>query len=164
VSESKALQCAVGAVALPAITTRAARVVVSQPAELKAPVVGIPGKAKAFALVGLELAALWGLNQVGYLIVGRLHVPLPGNVAAMLVLFGLLCTGVVPVRMFERSSALLNRHLAFFFVPIAVGLMDLGGTLLAEGWILILVLIASASVGLCATGWIAQLLSSESKP
>lgn len=164
-SESEAL---VGGVALPPITTaRTARLVITpivEPAVMKPAVAGAPSKAKALALLGLELAALWGLNQLGYLIVARLHIPLPGNVAAMLLLFGLLCTGAVPARLFERSSALLSRHLAFFFVPIAVGLMDLSGTVLAEGWILILVLVAAASVGLCATGWVAQSLSRESKP
>ena len=115
--------------------------------------------ARSFALLFLELAGLWGLNKLGFLLVTRLHVPLPGNVAGMLLLFGLLCSGIVPVRLFERSSTLLARHLPFFFVPIAVGLMNLAGTFISEGWLLILVLVASASVGLCATGWIAQWLS-----
>ena len=115
--------------------------------------------ARSCAILVLELAGLWLLNKLGYLLVAQLHVPLPGNVAGMLLLFGLLCSGIVPVRLFERSSTLLARHLPFFFVPIAVGLMNLGGTFISEGWLLILVLVASASVGLCATGWIAQLLS-----
>jgi holin-like protein len=115
--------------------------------------------ASGCALLVFELAGLWGLNQLGYLLVARLHVPLPGNVAGMLLLFGLLCAGIVPVRMFERSSTLLSSHLPFFFVPIAVGLMNLGGAVISEGWLLILVLVASAAVGLCTTGWIAQLLS-----
>jgi len=110
-------------------------------------------------LLILELGGLWALNQVGYLLVARMHVPFPGNVAGMLLLFTLLCTGVVPVRLFERSSALLGRHLPFFFVPIAVGLMDLGGQIVSQGWMLLLVLVASAAVGLCVTGWLAQLLS-----
>ncbi len=110
-------------------------------------------------LLILELGGLWALNQVGYLLVARMHVPLPGNVAGMLLLFTLLCTGVVPVRLFERSSALLGRHLPFFFVPFAVGLMDLGGQIVSQGWMLLLVLVASAAVGLCVTGWLAQLLS-----
>jgi holin-like protein len=80
-------------------------------------------------------------------------------VAGMLLLFALLCSGIVPVRLFQRSSALLARHLPFFFVPIAVGLMNLGETLLSQGWVLLLVLVASAAVGLCVTGWLAQLLS-----
>jgi holin-like protein len=77
----------------------------------------------------------------------------------MLLLFALLCTGIVPVTLFERSSTLLARHLPFFFVPIAVGLMDLGGKVVSQGWMLLLVLVASAAVGLCLTGWLAQLLS-----
>jgi holin-like protein len=107
----------------------------------------------------LELAGLWAVNKVGYAVVGRLHVPLPGNVAGMLLLFALLCTGIVPVRLFERSSTLLGRHLPFFFVPIAVGLMNPNATFLSQGWLLLLVLVASAAVGLCITGWLAQFLS-----
>jgi holin-like protein len=107
----------------------------------------------------LELLGLWGITRAGYALVALLHIPLPGNVAGMLLLFALLCARVVPPRLFERSSALLARHLPFFFVPIAVGLMNLAGTLLSQGWLLLLVLIASAAVGLCTTGWVAQLLS-----
>lgn len=114
---------------------------------------------KECALLILELAALWGINKVGYGLVALLHIPLPGNVAGMLVLFALLCAGIVPARLFERSSTLLARHLPFFFVPIAVGLMNLAGTVLAEGWLLLLVLVGSAAVGLCTTGWVAQILS-----
>lgn len=110
-------------------------------------------------LLVFELAGLWGLNKVGYIAVARLRIPLPGNVAAMLLLFGLLCAGIVPERLFARSSTLLARHLAFFFVPIAVGLMNLGGLVLSQGWQLLIVLVASAAAGLCATGWMAQLLS-----
>jgi holin-like protein len=114
---------------------------------------------KECVLLILELAALWGINKVGYALVALLHVPLPGNVAGLLLLFGLLCARIVPARWFERSSTLLARHLPFFFVPIAVGLMNLAGTVLSEGWQLLLVLVASAAVGLCTTGWVAQILS-----
>lgn len=110
-------------------------------------------------LLVLELVGLWTINKGGYAVVALLHVPLPGNVAGMLLLFALLCSRIVPVRLFERSSTLLSRHLPFFFVPIAVGLMDFGGMVVSQGWMLLLVLVASAAVGLCLTGWLAQLLS-----
>lgn len=117
--------------------------------------------ARAGALLILELSGLWALSRLGYFLVAFLRVPLPGNVAGMLILFALLCSGAVPARLFERSSALLSRHLPFFFVPIAVGLMDLGATVLSEGWLLIVLLGASAAAGLCVTGWIAQWLSAR---
>ena len=37
--------------------------------------------------------------------------------------------------------------------------MDLGGRVVSQGWMLLLVLVASAAVGLCLTGWLAQLFS-----
>ena len=48
---------------------------------------------------------------------------------------------------------------AFFFVPIAVGLMTLGSTVVSKGIWLLLVLVASAAVGLCLAGWLAQALA-----
>ena len=118
--------------------------------------------AKRAALLVAEVAGLWAINKAGQFIVTRLHVHFPGNVAGMLILFALLCTGVVPERLFERSSSLLARHLPFFFVPIAVGLMTLGSMVVSKGVPLLLVLVASAAVGLCAAGWLAQALAPPS--
>ena len=115
--------------------------------------------AKRAALLVAEVAGLWAINEAGQFIVSRLHVHFPGNVAGMLLLFALLCAGVVPERLFERSSSLLARHLPFFFVPIAVGLMTLGSTVVSKGISLLLVLVASAAVGLCLAGWLAQALA-----
>ena len=98
-------------------------------------------------------------DKAGQFIVTRLHVHFPGNVAGMLILFALLCAGVVPERLFERSSSLLARHLPFFFVPIAVGLMTLGSMVVSKGVPLLLVLVGSAAIGLCVTGWLAQALA-----
>jgi holin-like protein len=115
--------------------------------------------AKGAVLLAAEVAGLWALNKAGQLIVTRLHLHFPGNVAGMLLLFALLCTGVIPERLFERSSALLARHLPFFFVPIAVGLMTLGSMVVSKGVSLLLVLVASAAIGLCLAGWLAQALA-----
>lgn len=117
------------------------------------------GAAKNAVLLAAEVTGLWAINKVGQFVVGRLHVHFPGNVAGMLLLFALLCTGVVPERLFARSSALLARHLPFFFVPLAVGLMTLGSIIVSEGLELLVVLVTSAAVGLCTAGWLAQSLS-----
>ena len=102
--------------------------------------------AKHAALLVAEVAGLWAINKAGQFIVIRLHVHFPGNVAGMLLLFALLCSGVVPEHLFERSSSLLARHLPFFFVPIAVGLMTLGAMVVSKGVPLLLVLVASAAL------------------
>ena len=114
---------------------------------------------KSAVLLVAEICGLWAINEVGQFVVARLHLHFPGNVAGMLLLFALLCTGVVPERLFERSSTLLARHLPFFFVPIAVGLMTLGNIIADDGLELLVVLVASAAVGLCTAGWLAQSLA-----
>ena len=157
-SEAAALQGAAQVVRTPADTAGWVAPAARKPIEA-APHDGVRVSARTSAILIAELAGLWGLNKLGYLVVARLHIPLPGNVAGMLLLFGLLCSGLVPPRWFERSSTLLARHLPFFFVPIAVGLMSLSGAVISEGWLLILILVASAAVGLCTTGWVAQFLS-----
>ena len=141
-----------------ALTTPAAIAVVPR-GDLRAAAAPVLLAVKSAVLLATEVAGLWALNKAGQLIVTRLHLHFPGNVAGMLLLFALLCTGVVPERLFERSSSLLARHLPFFFVPIAVGLMTLGSTVVSKGVSLLLVLVASAAVGLCVAGWLAQALA-----
>ncbi|MGC5327627.1 CidA/LrgA family protein [Brevibacillus sp. SYSU BS000544] len=105
-----------------------------------------------------QLGLLWILNALGYWLVGALHLPLPGNVAGMLILFFLLVTGVVQLKWIQQAASFLIKHLAFFFIPIAVGLMDFGPLFAAHGLVLILALVASGLAGIFITGHTAQLL------
>lgn len=109
--------------------------------------------------LGAQIGALWALNQAGQLIATRLRIPVPGNVVGMCLLFALLCTGRVPPRLFARGAGLLARHYALFFVPIAVGLMQMGQVLGAHGVALVSVLVVSTSVGLVISGVTAQVLA-----
>jgi holin-like protein len=108
-----------------------------------------------------QLAALLVLNQLGYAVAAALHLPLPGNLLGMLFLFALLATGVVPVTWVEASSSLLVRHLAFFFIPITVGLMGLGDVFLANGPAILVTLLVSAVLGICVAGLSSQRLASR---
>lgn len=105
-----------------------------------------------------QLGLLWVLNAVGYMIVEALHLPLPGNVAGMLILFVLLVTGIVKLKWISLAASFLIRHLAFFFIPIAVGLMDFGPLFAEHGVALLVALVGSGLAGIFITGHTAQLL------
>lgn len=105
-----------------------------------------------------QLAILWGLNELGYFITEQLHLPFPGNVMGLLLLFVLLVTGVIKLSWIENAASFLIRHLAFFFIPIAVGLMEVGGLLMTNGIAIITALVVSAVVGFLVTGGLSQLL------
>jgi holin-like protein len=118
--------------------------------------------ARRCSFAALQIAGLWALNFGGVWFVKRTALPIPGNLVGMMALYGLLVLGVVKLAWFEAATSVLIRHLAFFFVPITVGLMDAGYLLGARGLAILLILVVSAAVGLLLAGWVSQLLLSKS--
>ena len=104
----------------------------------------------------LQVVGLMALNKAGYVLVTLLRIPLPGNVLGMLLLLALLVSGVVPLRWIEGSASLLVRHLAFFFIPITVGLMRFADLFVDNGPAIVFTLIVSAAVGICGAGLSSQ--------
>jgi holin-like protein len=114
---------------------------------------------KKWALITIQIAALLLLSEAGYAFVGALQLPVPGNLVGMLLLFALLTAGVIRLEWVEDGASLLVRHLAFFFIPIAVGLMTFGNLFVRHGVAIVVTLIVSAAIGLCVAGWTSQGLS-----
>lgn len=109
-------------------------------------------------LITAQIAALYLLHRAGGWIAGALALPLPGNLIGMLLLLALLATGAIKLQWIERGATLLIRHLAFFFVPIAVGLLSYADVLLQDGFALLAALLLSAAVGIYLCGLAAQQL------
>ena len=107
-------------------------------------------------LLAIQLGGLFAINAAGYALVHVLHAPIPGNAVGLALLFTLLATNVVKVEWFDRAGSLLVKHMAFFFIPIAVGLMQFGGLLLSSGAALIAALILSAALGIVLAGTFTQ--------
>lgn len=107
-------------------------------------------------LVVAQLCGFWAISELGRALVDALGVPFPGNLAGMVILLLLLASGIVRPAWVEPGATLLLRHLAFFFVPIAVGLMTLGEVLQAQGIPLLVVVLASAAAGVAASGLVTQ--------
>ncbi|WP_211171059.1 CidA/LrgA family protein [Bacillus sp. DNRA2] len=106
----------------------------------------------------LQLLVLWGIYQVGVFTVKETHLPIPGNVMGMILLFLLLCTGHIRLDWVEKVSSLLIKHLSFFFIPVSVGLMTLGHVIIKNGVALIIVLVISTLVGIVVSGSLSQAL------
>lgn len=106
----------------------------------------------------LQFALLMGLSEFGSRSVAYLDLPLPGGVIGMLVLLFMLSTGSVRLQQIENAADLFVKHLAFFFIPIAVGLMAYGDLLYTSGFALLLVVVLSVGVGMGVTGLLCQRL------
>jgi holin-like protein len=106
---------------------------------------------KGLIFIG-QLVLLSIINEAGTFMVELFHLPIPGSVAGMIILFILLTTGVVPLKWVDVTGTFLLRHLSFFFIPIAAGLMTLGPVFLASGGKILFTLVVSAMTGMAASG------------
>jgi holin-like protein len=116
---------------------------------------------RALITIAVQIAALLLINSLGYAVAAALHLPLPGNLLGMLFLLALLATGLVPLKWVESSASVLIRHLAFFFIPITVGLMGFGELFVDNGVAIVITLLVSAVVGIGAAGFSSQRLASR---
>ncbi len=107
----------------------------------------------------LQLSFVLSLWLVGELISKGLQVPIPGSVLGMVLLFIFLSIGIVQVKHLKELSDFLLDNLAFFCVPLGVGLLNSLGVLRASWWQIILVVIISTIMVIAATGLTAQLLA-----
>ncbi|MED1201724.1 CidA/LrgA family protein [Heyndrickxia acidicola] len=99
-----------------------------------------------------QFAILTIINEAGALLMELLHLPIPGSVAGILILFVLLSAGLIPLEWVEGAGSFLLRHLSFFFIPIAAGLMTLGQVFLTSGIKIIITLMVSTMTGMAAAG------------
>ncbi|MET1030651.1 CidA/LrgA family protein [Domibacillus tundrae] len=116
---------------------------------------------KKLILFFIQIACLTALYQLSVWTVSVLHIPIPASVFGMLTLLLLLLTGIVPDRFIGSGAAFLNKHLAFFFIPIAVGLMAYGDLIRSDGLALFLMIAGSSIIGLLITAGLSTILSAK---
>ena len=104
-----------------------------------------------------QIGLLEAIFAVSNIVVTRLHLRVPANIVGMLLLFAMLCTGIVRERWVSAAAGVLTTHLAFFFIPVAVGLMDCGGLLWPVGHWLLLAIVVSSVAGMAVSGGLIQL-------
>jgi holin-like protein len=108
------------------------------------------------AAVVAQVSLLWVASYVGHGAVELARLPLPGNVAGLLVMFAALSSGLLPVRFVEEGAGLLVRNLPLLFVPMAVGFLTQGRLLATHGVAIAVALVGSAALGFAVTGRVAQ--------
>jgi holin-like protein len=81
-----------------------------------------------------------------------LSLRLPGNLLGMLILLALLSFRVVRLEWIQDAASILTRHLAFFFIPIAVGLIAFKEVFQQHGLAILCTLIVSATAGILICG------------
>lgn len=92
------------------------------------------------------------INFVGVIIQNIFHLPLPGTILGMLILFVLLWTKVLKVESIEKVCDFLILNMIIFFLPPAVELLEYM-TLLKTGFFkIIILLIVTTVITMIVTG------------
>lgn len=85
------------------------------------------------------------INFAGVIIQNLFHLPLPGTILGMLILFVLLWTKVLKVESVEKVCDFLILNMIIFFLPPAVELLEYM-TLLKTGFFKILILLIVTTI------------------
>lgn len=107
----------------------------------------------------LQIAFLFALSWVGNQLSAWLHLPIPGSILALFILFALLQFGLVHLKWLEQGANWLLAELLLFFLPSAVGIVQYKQLMLQEGAQVMLAIALSTITVMVLTGVCAEFLN-----
>jgi len=110
---------------------------------------------KKWGLGILQVALLMAFSLLMDQLARALHLPVPGSILGMIVLFILLQTRVVKLRWIEVGAAWLLGELLLFFIPSAVGIMNYMPMLEQDGLQILFIVLLSTFLVMACTGLVA---------
>jgi len=118
---------------------------------------GKAGRAIMRARMGEMIDYLRGFGiLVGFYLLGlllhRAGIPIPGGVLGLLLFYLGLASGVVRLGWVEKTASLLLRHMVLLFVPLTVGLMEMGQVISRDAVPIVASLLVSWVAVLLTTG------------
>ncbi|TMP37932.1 CidA/LrgA family protein [Pseudoalteromonas rubra] len=104
-----------------------------------------------------SLSILIGCLWAARLLTAALALSLPAPLLGMLLLFGLLQSGILDSKYLLPSCGPILKYMALFFIPAGVGLITYLEVFNHNAWLLVSVLILVPVLGLLLTGKLASL-------
>lgn len=106
----------------------------------------------------IQFAIILSICIIGNMLHDYLQLPIPGNVIGMALLLFLLLTGIISLSMIEDVSNFMLKHLSFFFIPAAVGLITCFSILEGKWAALVFISVVSTFIIVVVTGATVQIL------
>lgn len=88
-----------------------------------------------------------------------LHLPIPGSILGMVVLFILLQTRIIKLSWIDAGASWLLAELLLFFIPSAVGVMNYFEMMKQDGLSILLVILISTFLVMAVSGLIASIMT-----
>lgn len=101
----------------------------------------------------LQLLIILGFLLLGSGAVTILHIPIPGSVAGMILLFIFLIAGVLKVEWIEKASSFQLKHLTLLLIPPIASLFLSSSLLEILQWNILFILLVSSISCLLGTAF-----------
>lgn len=113
-------------------------------------------KLKHISTCVLQVAILFFISIAMDSIAKLLHLPIPGSILGIIVIFTLLKSNLIKLDWIEKGANWLLAELLLFFIPAAVGVMKYIPLLESEGVQILIVVIVSTLIVMISSGLIAS--------
>lgn len=114
---------------------------------------------KKTLLAVIQVAGLMGFSVLMNRFAAWTHLPLPGSIVGIFVLFLLLQFRIVKLEWIELGATWLLAELLLFFIPAAVGVMNYIPLLEQDGIRILAVVVLSTLIVMVSSGLLAGALS-----
>ncbi|WP_373894239.1 CidA/LrgA family protein [Virgibacillus natechei] len=111
-----------------------------------------------FLKIIIHIAVLYGIFLLGNGIADYFNLFIPGSVIGMLLLFVLLMTGVIKASWIAEGARTIINHLALFFIPATVGIMNYFDLFAGKGSLLVVIVLISTVMVIVTAGHVSQAL------
>jgi holin-like protein len=116
-----------------------------------------------FLKIILQIAFLVLLNSVGNVISRVLHLPIPGSIVGLIILFLLLQFKIIKVEWINKGASWLLAELILFFIPSAVGVINYQKAIGSQWGRLVAVIVLGTLTVMAFTGLTAQFVAKRGK-
>ncbi|EHI79423.1 hypothetical protein HMPREF9093_00296 [Fusobacterium sp. oral taxon 370 str. F0437] len=105
-----------------------------------------------------EFMLIFSINYVGILLSKILHLPLPGTIVSLLLLFFMLQFKILKLEKIENAGNFLLLNMTIFFMPPTVKIIDSYELLEKDLFKIIVIIIVSTFLTMGITGKVVQLM------
>jgi holin-like protein len=111
---------------------------------------------KRFSLIALQILFLYFLYKSGTFVALGFHLPVPGSIVGMLILFLLLQFKLIQAKWVSEGANWLLSYLSLLFVPATVGIIDYLPFFASKGILTIFIVIISTFLVMMTAGLLTQ--------
>ncbi|WP_379134730.1 CidA/LrgA family holin-like protein [Paenibacillus sp. sgz500958] len=116
-----------------------------------------------FSRIIVQVGLLYLFYLAGDYVQKWTHLPIPGSIVGLLLLFILLLCKVVPVSWIEQGATAVLGYLPLFFIPATAGIVDHLSLFSGKGLLLIVILILSTILTMGVSAQVSQWLAGLGK-